>query len=62
MAASSKSGQVISKEVKKTEGLPADRPSLPRGRADEDVVPYSSPYYGVAMASKELREGGVESL
>eukprot|EP00969_Alexandrium_andersonii_P348648 15416274-Alexandrium_andersonii.AAC.1 len=46
MAASSKSGQVVGKGVKKTEGLPVDRPSLPRRRADEDVVPYSSPYYG----------------
>eukprot|EP00969_Alexandrium_andersonii_P226516 10002942-Alexandrium_andersonii.AAC.1 len=62
MAASSKSGQSGAKEAGQTEGPPADRSSLPRGRADQDVVPYSSPYYGVAMASKELREGGEAAL
>eukprot|EP00969_Alexandrium_andersonii_P345796 15284714-Alexandrium_andersonii.AAC.1 len=62
MAAASKSGESISKEVGQTGGLPADRSSPPRGRADQDVVPYTSPYYGVAMTSKELREGGVGSF
>eukprot|EP00969_Alexandrium_andersonii_P234437 10350704-Alexandrium_andersonii.AAC.1 len=62
MAASSKSDQPVVKEVGQTEGLPADSSSLPRGRADKDVVPYLSPYYGVAMTSKELREGGEVAL
>eukprot|EP00969_Alexandrium_andersonii_P059675 2628602-Alexandrium_andersonii.AAC.1 len=44
------------------EGHRADRPSPPRGRADADVAPYKSPFYGVAMTSKELSEGGAGSF
>eukprot|EP00969_Alexandrium_andersonii_P133203 5890976-Alexandrium_andersonii.AAC.1 len=61
MAASSKSGVDVDKGVK-LEGHQADRFSPPRGRADEDVTPYTSPFDGVAMTSKELSEGGAESF
>eukprot|EP00969_Alexandrium_andersonii_P311374 13759011-Alexandrium_andersonii.AAC.1 len=43
-------------------GPQADRSSPPRGRADTEVAPYSRPYFGVAMTSKELNEGGAASL
>eukprot|EP00969_Alexandrium_andersonii_P347283 15354496-Alexandrium_andersonii.AAC.1 len=64
MAASSKSGMPVG-EGAGLGGPPADRSSPPRaaaGRADADTVPYSSPYFGVAMTGKELREGGAASM
>eukprot|EP00969_Alexandrium_andersonii_P238739 10538825-Alexandrium_andersonii.AAC.1 len=58
MAAPSKSGQAMTKEVGETEGRAADRPPPPRGRLGAEVAQHNSPYYCGALARKEPKEGG----
>eukprot|EP00969_Alexandrium_andersonii_P138134 6109077-Alexandrium_andersonii.AAC.1 len=57
MAASS---TATKKEIEEAElgGHTADHPKPPRGRADQEVAPYDSPFYRAAMTGKELSGGG----
>eukprot|EP00969_Alexandrium_andersonii_P069597 3070694-Alexandrium_andersonii.AAC.1 len=57
MAASSAATKQEIEEVKMG-GHTADHPKPPRGRADQEVAPCSSPFYRAAMTGKELSEGG----
>eukprot|EP00969_Alexandrium_andersonii_P299645 13247638-Alexandrium_andersonii.AAC.1 len=62
MAASSKSGRATQQEAGEAESRAADRSSPPRGRSGAEALPFKSPCYCAAMASKDLKEGGETAL
>eukprot|EP00969_Alexandrium_andersonii_P125037 5527191-Alexandrium_andersonii.AAC.1 len=61
MAASSTATKQELEEAKMG-GHAADHPKPPRGRSDQEVAPYDSPFYRAAMAGKELSEGGLAAF